>query len=227
MRPSATKNWKFASSQFHPVRHFGIVVAVLSGEALILLALLTLTPGADTFLVLRQGLVGGLRSALPAIVGINCGLLIHAAATGAGLAVLLRTAPTAFRVVQILGVAYLAFLGVRSLLAARTISEKVPAPAKLLHSFRDGFFSNLLNPKVALFYVGFLPQFIPSTQPFFASALLYGLSHAVMGELQLSTVALAAHALSARLTRPAFRRGTEVVAGLVLLGFALRLALAH
>lgn len=201
---------------------------MLSGEALVLLAILTLTPGADTFFTLRQALAGGLRSAVPTIAGVQVGLLVHASLAGLGLSLLLREAPVAFRAVQFAGVGYLAFLGVRSLLAARratTAAEPLPPPSTG-HAFRDGLLTNLLNPKVALFYIGFLPQYIPDTQPFFLTALLYGLVHDLMGEVQLTTVAVAAHALRSRITSPGFRRGAEAVAGVVLILFALRLALA-
>lgn len=198
---------------------------VLSGEALLLLAILTVIPGPDTFLTLRQGLAGGLRSALPTIAGVQVGLLVHASIVGLGLAVLLREAPTAYRAVQFAGVGYLAFLGVRSLLSARRMTDSpLPAPSTG-HAFRDGVLNNVLNPKVALFYLGFMPQFIADGQPYFLTALLYGIVHAIMGELQLGTVALAAHAVRDRVTSLAFRRGAEVVAGVAFLGFAIRLAL--
>src|SRR6185436_17991044 len=90
-------------------------MAVLSGEALVLMALLTIAPGTDTFLTLRQALVGGLRLAWPTIAGISTGTVVHATVAGAGLAILLAESPALFRVVQIGGVAYLAYLGIRSL----------------------------------------------------------------------------------------------------------------
>jgi len=205
-------------------------VAVLSGEALLFLAILTVIPGPDTFLALRQGLAGGLRAALPAIIGIQFGLLVHASIVGLGLAVLLRESPRAYAVVQYAGVAYLAFLGIRSLVAARRMQANATgdAPLRPQHAaaFRDGFLNNVLNPKVALFYLGFLPQFIRPEQPQFLMAILYGLCHAVMGEVQLATVALAAGAIRARVTSLSFRRGAEVVAGVAFLAFALRLALS-
>jgi threonine/homoserine/homoserine lactone efflux protein len=201
-------------------------VAVLSGEALLFLAVLTLIPGPDTFLALRQGLAGGLRAALPAIAGIQCGLLVHASVVGLGLALLLRESPGAYRVVQFAGVGYLAFLGIRSLLAARRVATTPLPPPSGASSFRDGVLNNVLNPKVALFYLGFLPQFIHEGQPYFLTAVLYGLVHALMGETQLSAVAAAADAVRMRVTSPRFRQGAEIVAGVAFLGFSLRLALS-
>jgi threonine/homoserine/homoserine lactone efflux protein len=207
-------------------------VAVLSGEALFLLAVLTLTPGPDTFLTLRQGLVGGLRLAWPTIAGISTGTVTHATMSGAGLAILFEQSPTAFRVVQVLGVGYLAFLGARSLWAA----WRPPPPAVEdagevrrggWRGYRDGLATSLLNPKVALFYLAFLSPYVPPGQSILLTSMLYGLCHAVMGELQLTTVAVLADQVRTRVTSPGFRRGTEAVAGTVLLLFALRLALAN
>src|SRR5687767_9287705 len=113
-------------------------MAVLSAEALLLLALLTITPGPDTFLTLRQAIAGGVRLAVPTIAGISLGLVVHAALAGAGLALLLRGSPGAFRVVQFAGVGYLAFLGARSLRAAWTMSALPPDPPTTGHAFRDG-----------------------------------------------------------------------------------------
>lgn len=212
-------------------------MAVLSGEALFLLAVLTLIPGPDTFLTLRQGLVGGLRLAWPTIAGISTGVVAHATLSGAGLAILFEQSPAAFRVVQVLGVAYLAFLGVRSLRAAwRPLAPNPAAPAVDAtgpvsgggwQGYRDGLATNLLNPKVALFYLAFLSPYIPSGQDILLTSMLYGLVHALMGETQLSVVAVLADQVRRRVTSPSFRRGTEAVAGTVLLLFALRLALTR
>lgn len=209
----------------------GADVAVLSGEALLLLALLTLTPGSDTFLTLRQALVGGVRLAWPTIAGISTGVVAHATLSGAGLAILFEQSPSAFRVVQFAGVGYLAFLGARSLRVAlrRTppvVVETVEVRGGGWRGFRDGLGSNLLNPKVALFYLAFLSPYIPPGQDILLTSMLYGLCHALMGETQLTTVAVLADQVRMRLASPGFRRGTEAVAGVALLGFALRLALS-
>ncbi|MHB1260244.1 MAG: LysE family translocator [Thermoplasmatota archaeon] len=208
-------------------------MAILSSEALVLLAVLTLIPGPDTFLTLRQGLVGGLRLAWPTIAGISTGTVAHATLSGAGLAILFVTYPAAFRVMQALGVGYLAYLGIRSLLAAWRPPPPSTEPAKDAHAsggwkgYRDGLATNLLNPKVALFYLAFLSPYIPAGQDILLTSMLYGLCHALMGETQLSVVAVLADQVRHRVTSPSFRRGTEAVAGTVLLLFALRLALTR
>lgn len=200
---------------------------MLSAEALALLALLTLSPGPDTILTLRQSLAGGVAIALWTAAGISTGTIVHATLSGAGLAVLLQRLPTAYRVVQALGVAYLLYLGVRSLWAAwqGRKGSAAPDPPSRRGGYRDGLATNLLNPKVALFYLGFLPQFIPPGPGFLATAVLYGLAHAAMGLLWLGLVALGASRLRAHVTRPGFRTLTETLCGLALVGFAVRLAL--
>lgn len=208
-------------------------MAVLSGEALLLMALLTITPGTDTFLTLRQALVGGLRLAWPTIAGICTGTIVHSAIAGAGLAILLAESPALFRVVQVLGVGYLAYLGVRSLrIAFARAPPSVEADDARIgkggwRGYRDGLLANLLNPKVALFYLAFLGPYIEPGQNVFLVSLLYGITHSLMGELQLGAVAILADRLRTRITDPRFLRGADALLGLVLLGFALRLALTH
>lgn len=216
-------------------------MAVLSGEALLLLALLTLIPGPDTFLTLRQSLTGGLSRAVPTIAGITSGTPVHAAFVGFGLAAVLERSPATFRAIQLAGVAYLGFLAVRSLVAAarpNLSTERTEPGGRSVHlvgsvnrwtawaAYRDGLATNLLNPKVALFYLGFLPQFIPAGPAFAWTAILYGICHSIMGQLQLGTVAILADKVRARVTDRRFQRGTEALAGTVLLLFAVRLAFA-
>jgi threonine/homoserine/homoserine lactone efflux protein len=208
------------------------VVALLSGEALLLLAFLTLTPGPDTFLTLRQALTGGMARAVPTVAGISIGPPVHAAVAGFGLALVLQESPAAFRVLQVAGVGYLGYLALRSLLAAarRTGEIDLASGGRGGRSggwgaFRDGLATDLLNPKVALFFLGFLPQFIPPGPAFAGTAVLYGIAMSLMAQAQLLTVAALAHRMRDRITSPRFRRGTELVAGLVLLGFAVWMAL--
>jgi threonine/homoserine/homoserine lactone efflux protein len=199
----------------------------LSAEALVLLALLTISPGPDTILTLRQSLTAGVSLALWTAAGISTGTVVHSALSGAGLAVLLQRVPAAYRVVQALGVAYLCYLGVRSLWSAwrDRAGSAAPDPPSRRGGYRDGLATNLLNPKVALFYLGFLPQFIPPGPGFLPTAVLYGLAHAAMGMAWLGLVALGADRLRGHVTRPGFRTATETLCGLALLGFAVRLAL--
>ncbi|MEA3136904.1 MAG: hypothetical protein QOC71_1185, partial [Thermoplasmata archaeon] len=128
---------------------------------------------------------------------------------------------------------YLAYLGIRSLRVALAKEDPTVAAddARIGHGgwqgYRDGVAASLLNPKVALFYLAFLSPYISPGQNVLLTLVLYGLCHALMGELQLGTVALLADRLRTRITDPRFLRGADALLGLVLLGFAVRLALAH
>ena len=125
--------------------------------------LLALTPGQDTMYILGRSLSGGLRSGVASTLGITVGTIIHTLAAAAGLSVLLATSPLAFTVVKICGAAYLVFLGARLLLfAARAAPDPQGASAcgGAWSAFGQGIVSNVLNPKVALFFLALLPQFI-------------------------------------------------------------------
>ncbi|HLF16799.1 MAG TPA: LysE family translocator [Candidatus Thermoplasmatota archaeon] len=204
------------------------MVSPVAPEALLLLALLTLSPGPDTVLTLRQAITRGERVAVATAAGISLGTIVHASLSGAGLSLLLRESPGAFGVLRLLGAGFLAYLGLRSLWAAwQGEGPDLEAEGSPRSGFRDGLLTNLLNPKVLLFYLAFLPPLIPEGAPFLGLAVFYGLSHAAMGMAWLGTVALGAARLRPLLSRPAWRRGVEAAAGVLLLGFGIRLAFLH
>jgi threonine/homoserine/homoserine lactone efflux protein len=206
--------------------------------------LLTLVPGADTALVTRNALLHGRRGALASVLGINLGVLVHATASALGVSAILRTSAVAFTAVKVAGAAYLTVVGLQTLRAAareggvadmRTAgagsapphgAASLPAPAPLA-LFRQGLLTNLLNPKVALFYLTFLPQFIRPTDPVLAKSLLLASAHVVMGVTWLSTLTYFLAALGPVMTRPGVRRAIERVTGGVLILFGLRLAWAR
>jgi threonine/homoserine/homoserine lactone efflux protein len=125
--------------------------------------LLNLTPGQDTMFIIGRSLTGGLRAGLAADVGISVGSIGHTLAAALGLSVILATSALAFTIVKLAGAAYLIYLGIRLLLAksATDGGTRVPANSAAARSaFLQGILTNLLNPKVALFFLAFLPQFI-------------------------------------------------------------------
>jgi threonine/homoserine/homoserine lactone efflux protein len=130
--------------------------------------LLNLTPGQDTLFIMGRGLTGGLRSGVAAALGITVGTVLHTLAAALGLSAILATSSLAFTIVKLLGAAYLIYLGTRLLLtktprgAAASATAEESAPRSV---FLQGIFTNLLNPKVALFFLAFLPQFIEPTSP--------------------------------------------------------------
>lgn len=189
-------------------------------------ALLTLTPGLDTALVLRIAAVEGPRPATLAGLGINAGVLVWGVLASVGLGALLTVSQVAFSVLQAAGALYLFWLGLSMLRSAWR-----PRPAELAAAaappaggwFWRGLMTNLLNPKVGVFYVSFLPQFVPDgVQPVLFSAGLAGI-HAAMGVVWFAALTLATRPIAGFLRRPAVTRTLDGVTGLVLIGFGLRL----
>jgi threonine/homoserine/homoserine lactone efflux protein len=125
--------------------------------------LLNLTPGQDTLFIIGRSLTGGLRSGVAAAFGITVGTICHTLAAALGLSAILATSSLAFAIVKLLGAAYLIYLGAR-LLFAKTPQSGVAAPTAVSAdprpAFVQGIVTNVLNPKVALFFLAFLPQFI-------------------------------------------------------------------
>jgi len=196
---------------------------VLACVALILL------PGPSQALVMTRTLSEGTRAGLQTAVGLNVGTLGHALAAALGLSTVLATSALAFSVVKYVGAAYLLYLGIR---AWRT---PAPAPAAVAAapmpsssaSFAQAVAAGLLNPKVALFFLAFLPQFVdPARGAVFAQFLLLGATMAVLDTVYESVLVLLVARARARWTAgPGATRWRERVTGTVLVGLALRLAL--
>ncbi len=127
--------------------------------------LLNLTPGQDTMFIIGQSLTGGLRAGVAASFGIALGTVFHTVAAALGLSAILATSTLAFSIVKILGAAYLIFLGLKLILSRQAGAGVAPlaVPATPRAVFRQGVLTNVLNPKVALFFLAFLPQFVSPT----------------------------------------------------------------
>ena len=192
-------------------------------------ALLTITPGIDTALVVRSTLQGGRRVGLWTSLGICCGLIVWGLLSVLGVTAVVTASRVAYDVLRLGGAAYLVYLGVRTLLAARRDDDAMLAAGMVPRSgraaFRTGMLNNLLNPKVGVFYLTLLPQFIPAGAPVLGVSVLLASVHFVEGVLWLSLMTLAVHHASRLLRRAPVRRTMERVTGLVLLGFGARVAL--
>jgi threonine/homoserine/homoserine lactone efflux protein len=194
---------------------------------------LIMLPGPDQALITRNALVGGRFAGVLTMLGGVLGVTVHAAAAALGLSALLLASATAFTVLKIAGAAYLLWLAAQMLWSARR-SRHVPvddaavgAPRRPSAHLRQGFLSNALNPKVALFFVTFLPQFIAtdSASPRAEALLLSG----IFAVLYLSWFGLyvaAVDRLGRWLRRPRVRARIEMVTGVVLGTIAVRLATA-
>jgi threonine/homoserine/homoserine lactone efflux protein len=199
-------------------------------------ALLTITPGADTMLVLRSVLAHGRRAGILTTFGIVSGLLVHATLSALGLSLILVRSAQLFHIVKLAGAAYLVYLGLASIWALiRHRDEAVPGEAfpeepsgprpEVWRSYVEGLLNNLLNPKVAIFYLAFLPQFISPGDPVLGKSILLACIHLLMGVVWLSLVAVSVERMRGLLIRPLNRRRLEAVAGVILIGLGLRLAL--
>ncbi len=190
-------------------------------------ALLTILPGADMALVAKATLLDGRRAAFFTSLGICAGLPVHATASALGLSFVLATSAEAFTLVKFAGAAYLAYLGLRTIHDSfRLASEAVVAASRAQTSraaFAQGWLSNVLNPKVALFYLTFLPQFISPGDNVLAKSLLLAGIHAVLGLVWLPLYAYAIDRIGA-VVRGA-RHWLERVSGAALIGLGVRLAL--
>ncbi|MDQ3818880.1 MAG: LysE family translocator [Acidobacteriota bacterium] len=197
-------------------------------------AVLTLTPGADTMLVMRNVLERGRRAGLLTTLGICTGLFFHATLSALGLSLILVRSATAFEVVKMVGACYLIFLGGQSIWRAlRHRDELADLPAgkaarrekKGWRSYLEGLLTNVLNPKVAIFYLAFLPQFISVKDAAFAKSILLASIHFALGVIWLSLLTLLLGRVRALLTRPRIKRAIKATTGAVLIAFGARLAI--
>lgn len=195
-------------------------------------AVLTLTPGADTALVVRSTLSRGRKAALFTVFGICLGLLIHSIASALGLSLILSQSAAAFDFIKVVGSLYLCWLGAQSLWSAfkgngqggfLPLQSETASRSKWM-AFSEGLFTNLLNPKVVLFYLTFLPQFISPQGSALRQSVFLGLIHIVMGLVWLSAFAIFLDRVSGFLLRDAVRRRLEAVTGALLMTLGLRLA---
>ncbi|WP_431278209.1 LysE family translocator [Leifsonia poae] len=183
-----------------------------------LCVLLALTPGPDTFLVLRYSLVR-MRAGVAASVGSGIGSLIWAAAVAFGLAALLEQSAEAYRVLKIVGGLYLVYLGVSAFLASRKGAGKLevePPRVRLHSSLLAGAVSTLLNPKVGLFFLAVAPQFIPQDSASIGNTMLLGTIDALVALVYLAIVSLLASRAVIWLRRPRVTKTLERVSAGVL-----------
>jgi RhtB (resistance to homoserine/threonine) family protein len=199
-------------------------------------ALLTITPGLDTALVLRTAAVEGSRRATLAAVGICTGLFVWAFTVSVGLGALLAVSRVAYDVLRIAGAGYLIYLGAK--IFFRKSAAVIEAPTEGIEQsktanskdsapqwFARGFLTNMLNPKVAVFYVTFLPQFIPAGVGVTSFSLLLASIHVAEGILWFILLISATSLLSQWLRRPHVAKMIDRVTGAVLVGFGVALAL--
>src|SRR5881398_736544 len=191
--------------------------------------LLSVTPGPDMAVVTKNALAHGRRGVLLTTSGIALALITWVTATAVGLSALLRTSGDVLFALKLVGACYLGYLGIRARLESRhpagdLLAEAPPAaPAHAV--FRQGFLSAISNPKLGVFFVTFLPQFVLPGQAVLPRLLELGVTFAVIGYLWMNLYGLFVTRLREAITGPRVRRWMQRVTGMVLLGFGARLAL--
>ncbi|MEO1603277.1 MAG: LysE family translocator [Pseudomonadota bacterium] len=185
--------------------------------------LLYLTPGADMMFTIASGAAGGPRAGLAAAAGISLGVLLHVVLAAAGLGALVTAYPLAYDAIRYAGAAYLLYLAISMWLADPDASP-VAGAARMRRAFGRGFLTNILNPKVGLFVLAFLPQFAdPAIGPVWQQILILGAILGLGGLLTDGLIGLLAGTFAAWLTRSA--RIMNRIAAAVFGGLAARLAL--
>lgn len=195
----------------------------------VLAGILTLVPGIDTTLVLRTAITRGNREAFAALLGINLGVLVWGVAAAVGVSALLLVSEVAFQAVKYAGAAYLLYMGIQLIRKSKAHQDaNVDVQGgSLWGMFMRGLTANLLNPKVGVFYMAVLPQFIwDGAQAWFAGILL-SLVHVLEGVLWLSIIILATNFARGFLGKPKSKMWIDRVAGSALIGFGLKTALEH
>ncbi|MBA6115306.1 LysE family translocator [Pseudomonas sp. NC26] len=190
--------------------------------------LLTITPGLDTALILRTCTVEGRRQGLRAALGINAGCLLWGAAVAFGLGALIAVSALAYDVLKYCGAVYLAWLGANMLVRPRqALGPAANVSRAEANWFFKGMMGNLLNPKVGIFYVSFLPQFIPPGQPLVAWTFALVGIHVVLGLAWAMLLIGATQSLAGVLRRGPVIQWMDRATGLVFVLFAARLALSR
>ena len=188
---------------------------------------LNLTPGQDTFYILGRAISQGRGAGIASVMGISAGALVHTLAAALGLSALLAASASAFLAVKLAGAAYLIYLGARMFLtrtSAVSLSENFPSSG-FYPVFRQGMLTNVLNPKVALFFLAFMPQFVAASSPNkFLAFIALGLCFVTTGTIWCLCLAWFASLLGDRLRGSAAFLNRAVGALFVLLGIRLAAA---
>ena len=191
--------------------------------------ILTITPGTDTMLVVRSALMRGKTCGVITAIGICFGLFVHALVSSLGLSMVLIHSAELFYAVKLLGAAYIIYLGVQSLRLGLKKSgsadmpdlNKAPSRRK---AFMEGFLTNVLNPKVAIFYLALLPQFVNPTDPALAKTMLLTSIHWTVSIIWMIFLALFMGQMKSFILRPGFNSKLNCIAGMAFIGLGVKIA---
>ncbi len=212
--------------------HDGWVISSIASFAVVA-GLMTIIPGLDTALVLRAAVTGGRRQAFATALGINTGVLVWGAAAAVGISALLTASELAYTLLRYAGAAYMLWYGAAMLWRARHTgpgsepTTQATTEGGAARAWARGLATNLLNPKVGVFYVALLPQFIPEGAPHLLTGVLLALVHNIEGMAWFTLLILGTELARGRLADARVRRAVDRLTGAVLITFGLRLALSQ
>ena len=197
---------------------------------LIAITLLTMTPGADTMIVIRNTLRGGAKDGLVSSLGICSGLFVHATLSAVGISAILLYSATAFTILKSGGALYLLWLGFNSFKSfwnAKGVHQKriAPKPFRFLVSLQEGFLSNVLNPKAIIFYMAFLPQFISHESSVLGQSLFLAFLHFVIGTIWQAILVYTIVSANGFITKKSVRQSLDAISGTVMIALGITLFL--
>jgi len=191
---------------------------------------LIILPGPDTAMATKNTLVAGKIGGVKTVFGTCVALLIHTLAAVIGLSALIVKSALLFSIFKYVGAVYLVYIGIKALLAVKSTEDlttnEVPINNENKHTscFRQGFLTNLLNPKVAVFFLTFLPQFLNQNHNTFIQLLVMGLTYLILTVIWFAFYIFLIDKISAFMKKPKTQRYIQGVTGIVLIGFGIKLA---
>lgn len=191
---------------------------------------LIIAPGPDMLYVITRGIAHGRKAGVLSAIGVVCGILVHTTAAAFGLTLILQTSALAFLLVKYFGAAYLIYLGIKAWQDKSTVSLQTPAPIVTSSAlFWQGVLSNVLNPKIAIFFLAFLPQFVEKGSSHVTWQMVFlGVTFACFGLCFLLVVGYFSGTIGRWLThRPHYTQSLQRLAGGILFGLGIRLALTE
>ena len=214
----------------------GISLDSVPWAFVVAITLLTMSPGVDTIVVIRNTLRGGTLDGAMTSVAICLGLFVHAVISAGGISLILLQSAVLFTALKLVGALYLIWLGYKSLsssfrrstdstLAAAVKESTAQSGVSVWRSFREGFLSNVLNPKTIVFYMSFLPQFIQAGESAMLKSLLLATIHFLIANIWQILIVLMVGKASSLLLKASVMKWIDGVIGVVMVSFGLKLAL--
>jgi threonine/homoserine/homoserine lactone efflux protein len=190
---------------------------------------LIVAPGPDMLYVITRGMTHGRRAGMLSAIGVICGILVHTTAAAFGLTLIFQTSAFAFMVVKYLGAIYLVYLGIRAWSEKNVFHLQSSTPVSSRRLFWQGVLSNVLNPKIAVFFLAFLPQFVDKeSSQVTLQLIVLGLTFAFLGLVFLLVVGYSSGSIGGWITRrPRFAQFLGRLSGGILIGLGVRLALTE